>query len=76
MHVLRNIDRNIDRTIRSVKMTRSIRVPLTRFTLVARDRECSARSKGGAAFYLLLLAPVTQLCPFMTPCFLFYSGLV
>ena len=43
MHVLRNIDRNIDRTITSVKMTRSNRVPLTRFTLVKRDRECSAR---------------------------------
>ena len=43
MHVLRNIDRNIDRTITSVKMTRSNRVPLSRFTLVKRDRECSAR---------------------------------
>ena len=43
MHVLRNIDSNIDRTISSLQMTRSNRVPLTRFTLVKRDRECSAR---------------------------------
>ena len=43
MHVLRTIDRNIDRTISSVKMTRSNRGPLTRFTPVKRDRECSAR---------------------------------
>ena len=55
-------------------MTRSSRVPLTRLTLVEGDRECSARYKGCAAFYLLRLAPVTQLCPFMTPCFLLQSG--
>ena len=43
MHVLRNIDSNIDRSIRSLQMTRSNRFPLTRFTLLKRDRECSAR---------------------------------
>ena len=43
MHVLRNIDSNIERSIRGLQMTRSNRFPLTRFTLVKRDRECSAR---------------------------------
>ena len=41
MHVVRNIHGNI----RGFKLTRPKLVQVTGFTLVLRDRECSARSK-------------------------------
>ena len=43
MQVLRTLDRNIDSTISGVHMTRGHRVPLTRFTRVQRDSDCSPR---------------------------------
>ena len=66
--------RNIDRNIRGVKVTRSSRVPLTGFTLVGHDRACSATYKSCAPPSLVVLALVTQPCPFMTQCFMLESG--